>query len=57
MSELSYAVLVETENGSFFPVSFGDTEWECIMWLKTHEEHYTHETVAICHILDTVIPT
>lgn len=52
MDNLSYAVLVETENGLFFPVSYGETEWECALWLNTHKERFAGSVVAICHIIE-----
>lgn len=37
-----YAVYIE-ENNTFKPISFGDTQFECLIWLQDHpyfSKHY-----------------
>lgn len=45
-----YAVFIE-EDGSYIPVSYGDTDFECLMWLQDHPYFSTHYKTFIGVVL------
>lgn len=51
---LTYAVFVEDADGCFYPVSYGDDEYECRLWFQEHREQFKCSQVFIGYIFDLV---
>lgn len=50
-----WAVLVERSDGSFQAVTFGDSEQECVLWLKDHAERFKNKSICIGYAMYTVM--
>lgn len=56
--ECAYAVYVKDDNGEFKPISFGDSEAECSLWVAAHRQYLGDIETYIGLIIDevTILP-
>lgn len=53
--KISWAVFVALE-GSYTPISYGDSEFECIMWLREHKgQNPIFEDAYVGVVIDNVV--
>lgn len=52
--EIAYAVYIEKDNGEFMPISFGDSEWECKVWLSEHKQYLGDIKAYVGLVVDNI---
>lgn len=52
--EIAYAVYIENDNGEFMPISFGDSELECKIWLNEHKQYLGDIKAYVGLVVDNI---